>query len=103
MGKRHIDLTFDPPPDIAVEIDLTNESASTLPLYADLNVPELWRYDGTAVRFYGLTAEGYQEIAESRFLHRLTAAALTDALALSKTDGQTAALAAFRRRFQSGV
>ena len=54
VGKRHIDLEADPAPDIAVEIDLTNESASKLPIHADLRVPEIWRYDGKTVRFHAL-------------------------------------------------
>lgn len=74
---------------------------SKFPIYAALEVPEIWRYDGKIARFYELTAGRYHEIAESRFLRRLTATMLTDALAQSKTDGQTAALTAFGRRFRS--
>jgi Uma2 family endonuclease len=101
LGKRHIDLESDPAPDVAVEIDITNESLSKFPIYAALGVVEIWRYDGTTARFYELFDGKYREIAESRFLRGLTAAALTDALARSKKDGQTTALAAFRQRFQS--
>lgn len=44
-GKSEIDLNVDPPPDLAIEIDLTHPTVSKLPIYAALGVPELWLYD----------------------------------------------------------
>jgi len=44
-GKREIDLTQDPPPDLVVEIDITSSSLNRFQIYATLGVPELWRYD----------------------------------------------------------
>jgi Uma2 family endonuclease len=42
MGKKRLDLTIDPPPDLAIEIDLT--SPTQLSAYEALGVPEIWRY-----------------------------------------------------------
>jgi Uma2 family endonuclease len=42
LGKNRLDLNIDPPPDLAVEIDLT--SRTPLENYRLLGVPELWRY-----------------------------------------------------------
>jgi Uma2 family endonuclease len=98
IGKRRIDLETDPPPDVVVEIDLSNESLSKFPIYAALGVPEIWLYDGQQARFYQLAEQRYQEIAHSLAFPVLTSAALTDFLAQSKTSGQSAALAAFRQR-----
>jgi Uma2 family endonuclease len=42
LGKTRLDLNTDPPPDLAVEIDLT--SRTLLDNYLLLGVPELWRY-----------------------------------------------------------
>jgi Uma2 family endonuclease len=44
-GKLEIDLEQDPPPDLALEIDLTSKSVPRLPIYARLGVPEIWCYD----------------------------------------------------------
>jgi Uma2 family endonuclease len=45
LGVRRFDPSAPPPPpDIAVEIDITNESLSRFPTYANLGVPEIWRY-----------------------------------------------------------
>ena len=98
IGKRTIDLESDPPPDIVVEIDITNESLSKFPIYAALSVPEIWRYDGRVMQFYALTHDAYRVISDSQFFPGLIPAMLADALEQSKTAGQTAALAAFRQR-----
>jgi Uma2 family endonuclease len=42
LGKNRLDLNVDPPPDLAVEIDLT--SRTPLESYELLGVRELWRY-----------------------------------------------------------
>ena len=100
IGKRTIDLESDPPPDVVVEIDVTNESLSKFPIYAALSVPEIWQYDGKTAQFYELAGERYRQTSESRFLPRLTPAMLAEALEHSKTAGQTAALVAFRQRVE---
>jgi Uma2 family endonuclease len=42
IGKNRIDLTVEPPPDLAIEIDIT--SRTRFDNYEILEVPELWRY-----------------------------------------------------------
>lgn len=42
--KKRIDLELDPPPDLAIEIDLTRDSLDKLSIYAALRIPEVWRY-----------------------------------------------------------
>lgn len=42
IGKNRIDLTIDPPPDLAIEIDITNRTQ--FDNYQIFGVPELWRY-----------------------------------------------------------
>src|SRR5438445_836710 len=54
IGRRKIDLESDPPPDVVVEIETTNESLMKFPIYAALGVPEIWRYDGRQTQFYAL-------------------------------------------------
>ncbi|MEQ9550547.1 MAG: Uma2 family endonuclease [Coleofasciculus sp. G3-WIS-01] len=48
IGKNRLDLTVDPPPDLAIEIDLT--SRTKLDNYQILGVPELWRYAGGGLK-----------------------------------------------------
>ena len=97
IGKRKIDLSTDPPPDIAVEIDLSGESTSKLAIYAGMGVPEVWRYDRQRVWIYHLIDQDYAEASSSRAFPLLTAAVLSQFLEQSKSEGQTATLGAFRK------
>jgi len=40
-GKKRLSLPKDPPPDLAVEVDVTSRSIPRLPIYAALEVPEV--------------------------------------------------------------
>ena len=42
-GKDRLDLTIDPPPDLAIEIDITSRTHPNI--YEALRVPELWRFE----------------------------------------------------------
>ncbi len=54
-----MDMTQDPPPDLAIEADVT--SKTTLDAYAMLKVPEVWVYDNSKLKIYVLQGEDYQE------------------------------------------
>jgi Uma2 family endonuclease len=56
--KQDIDLTIDPPPDLAVEVDITRRSIPRQPIYAALGVPELWRFDGKKLSVLKLDRSG---------------------------------------------
>ena len=101
IGKEDLDLEIDPPPDIAVEIDITSNSLRKLAIYAALSVPEIWRYNGKTIHMYTLAGSKYVEIAGSNILPGLTGSLLAELIELSRTHGQTKALEAFRRQIQS--
>lgn len=48
-GVREVNLEVDPPPDLAIEVELTHPADEALATYAKLGVPEVWRFD--AVRW----------------------------------------------------
>jgi Uma2 family endonuclease len=64
-GKTKLDFTQDPPPDLAIEIDITSSSINQLALYATLGVGEVWRYDGAALIFYQLHSGKYVTVDRS--------------------------------------
>jgi Uma2 family endonuclease len=101
IGQRTIELGKDPPPDVVVEIDTTNESLDKFRIYAALGVPEIWRYDGERAYFYQLVGEEYQVMDNSLAFASLAATDLARFVELSKTEGQTAALAAFREEVRA--
>ncbi len=45
-GKEQLDFQIDPPPDLAIEIDITSSSRRRMAIFTALRVPEIWRYDG---------------------------------------------------------
>jgi len=103
IGNLKADVESLPPPDIAVEIDVTNSSASKFGIYAALAVPELWHYSGQTFQFYQLSSGKYTEVDVSPSILCLTGEMLSEALELSRTKGQDAARVWFRRKFRSAV
>jgi Uma2 family endonuclease len=101
IGKRGIKLGVDPPPDVAVEVDMSNDSIDKLPIYASMGVPEIWRYDGKAAHFYKLAGESYEVMPESIAFPGFTAQDFAHYLERSIIEGQTAAAKAFRRMLRS--
>ena len=62
---REVDLAAgDPPPDLAVEVDVTNPSVPKLPIYAALGVPEVWTWSGGAIAVRRLNAAGEYDVEE---------------------------------------
>lgn len=61
---RTVNLNFDPPPDLVVEVDITHTDINKNALYAALGIPEFWRYDGV-LKIYQLRSGEYQEQAIS--------------------------------------
>lgn len=72
MGKKKIDLDHDPPPDLAIDIDITNSAKSRLEVFANMGVPEIWRYDGISLTVYELQHKQYIPCNQSLAFPTLT-------------------------------
>ena len=102
IGNRiELDFETDPPPDVAVEIDIHHDSRKKFSIYAGLEVPELWRFNGDALTIYLLDEESYEEVEASRALPMLTAEVLTGFLAQLRDEGDFVTLIAFDEWLQS--
>lgn len=88
-GKMNIDLTVDPPPDLAVEIDITSPSLPRLPIYRALGVPEVWRFDGSHLAFLILVEGEYKEVERSLALPLLQRADVMLLLEQTQNKGET--------------
>jgi Uma2 family endonuclease len=96
-GKVTIDLRVDPPPDLAVEIDITHSSLDRLAIYAALRVPEVWRLDRQGLTFNVLNTAGkYTSSPSSRACPRLTVADISQFLALRGQMDENTLLRQFR-------
>ncbi|MBO1066414.1 MULTISPECIES: Uma2 family endonuclease [Nostocales] len=95
-GKETLNLEIDPPPDLAVEIDITSSSVNKFNIYAALGVAELWRYDGEVLKFYQLVENQYIEIKFSMTFPLVSAGDMNRFIQQSKTMGEIALLKSFR-------
>jgi len=95
--KEQIDLSIDPPPDLAIEIDITSSSIDRMDIYASLGVPEIWRYDGKSLALYCLADTHYQPCRYSLAFPSLSADELEQFLVLKKTTKENALIRQFRK------
>lgn len=94
-GKKRIDLSSEPPPDLALEIDIT--SRTRFNNYEALGVPELWRYDGQKLQINVLQEGRYSESDTSYNFPTLPInEILPKYLEQSKVVGRNATMKAFR-------
>ena len=106
-GKDKIDLRRDPPPDLALEVDISYSTLDRMTIYAALRVPEVWRYDGRALDFWILGLDGrYAAAARSKAMPQVASADLTGLLALRGGMDENALFRHFqswaRQRFAAG-
>ena len=91
-------LESDPPPDLAVEIEITRSALNRLGIYGTLGVPEIWRYDGRTLRFLARQSDGsYAEILNSKALPWISAEELRGQLPAGEQLDETAWARGFRR------
>lgn len=96
-GVEQIDLNQFPPPDLAIEIDITSSSINRLSIYAALGVPEVWRYNGQTLTILSLENGEYVSQDKSTALPLLDAEDILRFLALGRTMGETSLVKQFRR------
>ena len=96
-GRDEIDLEEDPPPDLAMEVEVSRSTLDRMGLYARLRVPEVWCWDGQHLRVYLLDADGnYVESNRSLAFPFLPVAELERFLAQATTISETKLLRSFR-------
>ncbi|MDB9453014.1 Uma2 family endonuclease [Dolichospermum circinale] len=99
-GKKRLDLTIDPPPDLALEIDIT--SRTHLNIYQSLQVPEVWRFENGILQINLLQNGVYVESKSSlNFPNLPLIEVIPESLQKSRTIGRNATLKAFRNWLNS--
>lgn len=94
-GKKRIDLEFDPPPDLAIEIDIT--SRTKFDNYQQLGVPELWRFNGNNLEICVLEHGKYLKSQQSLHFPQFSIAeSLPKYLEESKVVGRNKTMKLFR-------
>ncbi|MEL6553058.1 MAG: Uma2 family endonuclease [Cyanobacteria bacterium J06621_11] len=93
---RQIDLSTMPPPDLAVEIDITSSSLNRFDIYSKLGVPEIWRFDGKTLTIHRLSQGQYDEINQSIALAPLKTEDFANFVLANRTAGENSLLRQFR-------
>ncbi len=121
VGKQRVDLATDPPPDLAIEIDvtssqkpgfLTNSSGGRIDFisetrflaFAALGVPELWRYSNGQLQIFVFQSGAYLPVETSPTFPNLPVIeGILQSLKIGETAGATAARREFRQWLRSSV
>ena len=94
-GKNKLDLTIDPPPDLALEIDVT--SRTHINIYEALQVPELWRFEKGQLQINILQQGKYIEAENSpNFPNLVLKKIIPEYLEQVKQSGRNQTMKAFR-------
>lgn len=102
-GKKRLDLTEDPAPDLVVEIDVTSSSQNRLQVYADLGVAEVWIYDGESLVIQQLQDSTYITSQTSQFFPNLPIPAIAQFLQQAETIDYLELVKAFRKWVRSQI
>ncbi|MEA5516301.1 Uma2 family endonuclease [Nodularia sp. UHCC 0506] len=95
-GQETLNLETDPPPDLAIEIDITSSSVNKLGIYAALGVTELWTYNGQDLKFYHLLEGQYIECSFSITFPLISVSDISRFIQQIKHMGEIALLKSFR-------
>jgi len=98
-----IDLDVDPPPDLAVEIDVTSDSTLRMNVYAALKVPEVWRFDGERLDVFLLVDDAYRPAVASLAIPLAPIAELPRFLSRHTIGDDTAWTIEFRRWVRENI
>jgi Uma2 family endonuclease len=104
-GRRRLDLRTDPPPDLALEIDVTKSSLDRMSIYAALQVPEVWRLKDDQLSFHRLTPDGTYAVTDTSLSFPMVAPAdlMRFVLQARQAGDDNAVLREFREWIRSKI
>ncbi len=102
-GRKRLDLTVDPEPDIVIKIDVTSSSTNRLQVYADLGVAEVWIYNGDSLIVKQLQNSTYIDSQTSQFFASIPISKITRFLQQAQTADYLELVKAFRRWVRSQI
>ncbi|MBL1175507.1 Uma2 family endonuclease [Pantanalinema sp. GBBB05] len=100
LGKRRINWRTDPPPDLALEIDIT--SYSDINDYLPYQVPEVWLFKREKLRIYQLQGNAYTLQTQSRYFPDIDLQGVVDrCLQIAYDRNTSAAIRDLRQRLRN--
>ena len=101
---RKLDISTDPPPNLAIEVDISSSSRRRFNIYLQLRIPEVWRYtqqDGMVI--YQLQGNEYVECQFSPTFPYVSGATLWQFLQLAETEDDNGVIRALRQWLKTQV
>ena len=98
--KRDLDFRKDPPPDLAIEVEISRGILDRQAIYERLGVPELWKFDGetlTVLRLRGNGTKKYAPATKSLCFPFLPVQELVRFLTIDENKSETEHMQAFVR------
>ncbi|MEO6437308.1 MAG: Uma2 family endonuclease [Tepidisphaeraceae bacterium] len=92
-----IDLSQVPPPDLAIEVDVSSQSLDKIAVYQRLSIPEIWRCEENRLVVQTLGAKGYESASASRALPDLPLKQVQSLLDARLTIGELECIRALRK------
>ncbi len=103
-AREEADLSINPPPDLAIEIEVATPLIPKLPVYADIGVPEVWHvkgWDQVHILLLNPQTREYEPLSESVAVRGMTAAKLHQLIATRRNKSSRDALLACRASWSS--
>jgi Uma2 family endonuclease len=82
--KDEINLAIDPPPDLVVEIDLTNRAINKLQLFAALGIREVWCFQSGELQIFVWNSGMYSRSSVSSILQGVDSSEVTTLILSSR-------------------
>jgi len=94
--SENINLDSDPPPDLVLEVEYSRSKLNKLLLYASMQIPEFWRYNGSVLRVYRLESGQYLECSTSPTFAPVPVTEIPQFIKQSRKIGEIALTRTFR-------
>jgi Uma2 family endonuclease len=95
-GGRDYDFSVDPPPDLAIEVEVSHPADEAVEAWGRARVPEVWRFDATGFKcsFWRRREDGsYERITRSLWLPQLSADDIVDLVREAEASGMGSSIA----------
>jgi Uma2 family endonuclease len=103
-GRPDLEIELDPPPDIAVEVEISTSALNRLAIYAAIGVSEIWRSDGSQILISQLQDDGsYVPVPQSPSFPWLPVAGLSRFLSAGMSMSETQWIRSFRTWIRTAV
>jgi Uma2 family endonuclease len=94
---RELNFEVDPPPDLAIEIEISRSLTDRIALYSSIGVREIWRFDGESLRILHLLPDrSYVERPMSLAIPALAGAEVIRVLSEAESADTTTVFRNFR-------